>query len=191
MYTEALKTLEKKFSQSQAVVGAYLDKLATYPAVKMLSSESIISYASTISSLVNVFQSLSYESDLCSASLLNQAVSKLPPNMREGWSLHTVKQNLYRPTLLDLTLGSKKSQRPTTGCKPPRKKESMDESAQSGDKPKISNAFSSNVESSRDSKSVKTLDQNVQTWYRLQRTSSSVAVCSFQRKNTDAESETN
>ena len=71
MYTEALKTLEKKFGQPQAVVGAYMDKLATYPAVKMHSSESIISYASTISSLVNVFQSLSYESDLRSASLLN------------------------------------------------------------------------------------------------------------------------
>ena len=32
MYAEALKTLEKKFGQPQAVVGAYLDKLATYPA---------------------------------------------------------------------------------------------------------------------------------------------------------------
>ena len=95
MYTEALKTLEKKFCQPQAVVGAYLDKLETYPAVKMHSSESIIGYAYTISSLVNVFQSLSYESDLCSASLLNQANSKLPPNMRVGWSLHTVKRNLY------------------------------------------------------------------------------------------------
>ena len=62
MYTEAFKTLQIKMGQPQAVVGAYLDKLATYPAVKLHSSESIISYASTISSLVNVFQSLSYKS---------------------------------------------------------------------------------------------------------------------------------
>ena len=101
MYTEALKTLEKNFGQPQAVVGAYSGKLATYPAVKMHSSESIICYASTISSLVNVFQSLFYKSGLRSASLVNQAVSKLPPNMREGWCLHTVKRNLYRRKFLD------------------------------------------------------------------------------------------
>ena len=34
MYNEALKTLEEKFGQPQAVIGAYLDKLGTYPAAK-------------------------------------------------------------------------------------------------------------------------------------------------------------
>ena len=68
MYPQALKTLERKFGQPQAVVGAHLDKLSNYPAVKMHSSESIVSYASIITSLVSVFQSLCYDADLRSAS---------------------------------------------------------------------------------------------------------------------------
>ena len=101
MYKDALKTLERKFGQPQAVVSAYLDKLANVPPVKMHNSESIISYATTIGSLVGVFRSLNYVQDLSSASLLSQAVQKLPPNMKEAWSMHTVKRDLSRPTLID------------------------------------------------------------------------------------------
>ena len=101
MYKDALKTLERKFGQPQAVVSAYLDKLSQFPPVKMHNSDSIISYSATISSLVGVFRSLSYEHDLSSASLLGQAVQKLPPNMKEAWSMNTVKKDLSRPTLID------------------------------------------------------------------------------------------
>ena len=101
MYKDALKTLERKFGQPQAVVSAYLDKLANVPPVKMHNSESIISYAATICSLVGVFRSLNYVQDLSSASLLGQAVQKLPPNLKEGWSMHTVKRDLVRPTVID------------------------------------------------------------------------------------------
>ena len=80
MYKDALKTLERKFGQPQAVVSAHLDKL---------------------SSLVGVFKSLSDDSDLKSASLLNTAVQKLPPNLKESWSLFTVKKHWVKPTLLD------------------------------------------------------------------------------------------
>ena len=38
---DALKTLERSFGQPQAVVSAYLDKLANFPSVKMHNSESI------------------------------------------------------------------------------------------------------------------------------------------------------
>ena len=44
MYRDALKTLERKFGQPQAVVTAYLDKLQSFPPVKMHNSESIISF---------------------------------------------------------------------------------------------------------------------------------------------------
>ena len=101
MYRDALKTLERKFGQPQAVVTAYLEKLANFPPVKMHNSESIISYSATICSLVGVFRSLNYVQDLSSASLLGQAVQKLPPNLKEGWSMHTVKRDLNRPTLID------------------------------------------------------------------------------------------
>ena len=101
MYKDALKTLERKFGQPQAVMTAYLDKLANVPPVKMHNSESIISYSATVSSLVGVFRSLKYNQDLSSASLLGQAVQKLPPNKKEAWSMHTVKRSLDRTTLID------------------------------------------------------------------------------------------
>ena len=68
MYRDALKTLERKFGQPQAVLTAYLDKLASFPPVKMHNSESIISYSATIRSLVGIFRSLNYVQDLSSAS---------------------------------------------------------------------------------------------------------------------------
>ena len=101
MYKDALRTLERKFGQPQAVVSAHLDKLSNFPPLKMHNSDNIINYSAAISSLVGVFKSLSYDADLRSASLLNQAVQKLPPNMKESWSLFTVKKHWVKPTLLD------------------------------------------------------------------------------------------
>ena len=100
MYKDALKTLERNFGQPQTVVSAYLDKLANYPPVKMHNSDSVISYSATVSSLVGVFRSLNCVQDLSSASLLGQAIQKLPPNLKEAWSMNTVKRNLDRPTLI-------------------------------------------------------------------------------------------
>ena len=101
LYRDALKALERKFGQPQAVVTAHLEKLSNYPAVKIHNSESIINYACAISSLIALFQSLKYDADLFSSALLNQAVQKLPPNLKESWSLHTVKKGWLRPSLLD------------------------------------------------------------------------------------------
>ena len=67
----------------------------------MHNSDNIINYSATFSSLVGFFKSLSYDSDLRSASLLNTAVQKLPPNQKESWSLFTVKKHWVKPTLLD------------------------------------------------------------------------------------------
>ena len=101
MYKDALKTLERNFGQPQAVVSAHLDKLSSFPPFNMHNSDNIINYSARISSLVGVFKSLSYESDLKSASRLNTAVQKLPPNLKESWSLFTVKKHWVKPTLLD------------------------------------------------------------------------------------------
>ena len=101
MYKDELRTLERKFGQPQAVVSAHLDKLNSFPPLKMHNSDNIINYSGCISSLVGVFKSLSYDSDLKSAALLNTAVQKLPPNMKESWSLFTVKKHWVKPNLLD------------------------------------------------------------------------------------------
>ena len=101
MYKDALRTLERKFGQPQVVVSAHLDKLNSFPPMNMHNSDNIINYSVCISSLVGVFKSLSYVSDLKSEALLNCAVLKLPPNMKESWSLFTVKNHWVKPTLLD------------------------------------------------------------------------------------------
>ena len=79
MYKDALATLQRKFGQPHAIVGAHLDKLNTFPPLKMQNSEIVVSFSSAISGLVAVFKSLSFNDDLKSVNLLNQAVSKLPP----------------------------------------------------------------------------------------------------------------
>ena len=100
-YRDSLKTLERKFGQPQVVVGAYFDKLASYTPVKIHSSEQIIDFANFIASNIGVFRSLNYENDLRGAAMLNQAVYKLPPNLREQWFMHTVVKDMLRPTLID------------------------------------------------------------------------------------------
>ena len=84
-----------------AVGGAHLDKLSNFPPLKMHNSETVISFSSPISGLAAVFKSLSFNDDLKSVNLLNQAVSKLSPNLMEAWSMQTVRQKWHRPTLLD------------------------------------------------------------------------------------------
>ena len=101
LYKDALATLQRKFGQPHAVVGAHLDKLSNFPPLKMHNSENVIGFSSTISGLVAVFKSLSYKDDLKSVNLPNQAVNKLPPNLKEAWSMQTVRRQWHQPTVLD------------------------------------------------------------------------------------------
>ena len=101
MFKDTLATLQRKFRQPHAIVGAHLDKLNTFPPLKMHNSENDFSFFSAISGLVAVFNSLSFNDDLKSVNLLTQAVSKLPPNLKEAWSMHIVRHNWQRPTLRD------------------------------------------------------------------------------------------
>ena len=67
----------------------------------MHNLENVISFSSAISGLVAVFKSLSFNDDIKNVNLLNQANSKLPPNLKEAWSMHNVRHNWQRATLLD------------------------------------------------------------------------------------------
>ena len=97
LYKDALATLQRKFGQPHAVVGAHLDKLSNFPPLKMHNSENVIGFSSASSGLVAVFKSLPFNDDLKSVNLLNQA----PPNLKEAWSMQTVRRQWHRPTLLD------------------------------------------------------------------------------------------
>ena len=82
-------------------MATHLEKFSNFQPLKMPNSKSIISFASCISSIVAVLKSLGYEYDLKSTSVLNQVISKLPLNMKESWSLHSVKKCWRQPTVLD------------------------------------------------------------------------------------------
>ena len=60
-----------------------------------------MNYSGCFSNPVGVFKSLSYDSDLKSAALLNTTIHKLPPNIQESWSLFTFKKHWVKPTLLE------------------------------------------------------------------------------------------
>ena len=101
LYKDAFATLQRKFGQPHAVIGDPLDKLSDFPPLKMHYSENVIGFSSTISGLVAVCKSLSFNDDLKSVNLLNQAVSMLPLNLKESWSMQTERRQWHRPTLLD------------------------------------------------------------------------------------------
>ena len=71
---DALKTFERNFGESQAVVSVHLDKLNSFPLLKMHNSENTIAFSATISIMVGVFRLLKYEHDLSNVALLGQAV---------------------------------------------------------------------------------------------------------------------
>ena len=156
MYKDALKTLERKYGQPQTVVTAYLDKLSNFPPLKMHNSENIISYSATICSLVGVFRSLNYLQDLSSASLLGQAVQKLPPNMKEAWSMHTVKRTLDRPTLIDFNDWLKDKAEAHERMKSSSTKTKTEDSTTTATKTKtVSKVFASTASSSQQSSNSK------------------------------------
>ena len=162
MYQDALKTLERKFGQPQAVVSAHLDKLNSFPPLKMHNSENVIAFSATISAMVGVFRSLKYEHDLSSAALLGQAVQKLPPNMREAWSMHTVKKDWSRPTLLDFNEWLKDKAEAHERMKISTTKPKSDESAQSVTRTKTGTKVFAATSSSASSKESRTKPNQVQ-----------------------------
>ena len=68
LYTDAIATLQRKFRQPHAVVGAHLDKLSYFPPLKMHNSENVIGFSSTISGFVAVFKSLRFNDNLKSVN---------------------------------------------------------------------------------------------------------------------------
>ena len=122
----------------------------------MHNSESIISYSTNICSLVGIFWLLNYHQDLSSASLLGHAVQKLPPNMKEAWSMHTVKRTLDRPTLIDFNDWLKDKAEAHERIKSASLKPKTEDSTTTATKTKtISKVFASTASSSQQSSNSK------------------------------------
>ena len=161
MYKDALRTLERKFGQPQAVVSAQLDKLSNFPPLKMHNSDNIINYSAAKSSLVGVFRSLSYDADLKSASLLNQAVQELPSNMKESWSLFTVEKHWVKPTHLDFNVWLKEKAEAHDLLKQSATKARPEDSSTSVNKAKTaSKVFASNSQQRDTKKQIPSYSKN-------------------------------
>ena len=165
MYKDALRTLERKFGPPQAVVSAHLDKLSNFPPLKMHNSDNIINYSAAISSLVGVFKSLSYDADLKSASLLNQAVQNLPSKMKESWSLFTVKKHWVKHTLLDFNDWLKEKAEAHDLMKQSATKAKPEENITSVTKTKTaSKVFASNSQQRDTKKQIPSSSTNTYSW---------------------------
>ena len=75
--------------------------MSTFAPNKVCNLENGSSCSNAICGMIVIFKSLSFNYDLKGFNLINQAVSKLPPNFKETWSMHAVKHNWQRPRLLD------------------------------------------------------------------------------------------
>ncbi len=69
----------------------------------MHNLESLIKFSEIVSIIVGVFRSLGYDHDLKSASIVNQAISKMPPNLKESWHFHNVMSKLEMPTFVSFS----------------------------------------------------------------------------------------
>ena len=102
MFPQAWSLLERKFGKPHVIVSAQLEKITTYPIVKMHNSESIMQYSLVVSSLVNVLAEYKYHHDLYSRSNLQLVLSKLPPNLKDKWSEYVITNGIAQPNLIQL-----------------------------------------------------------------------------------------
>jgi hypothetical protein len=98
-FTEAWSILERKFGQAHVLVGAQLEKLQAYPAVRMHSSEAIVAYATFVEGFVHTLQIQGYEVDLRGVITLNLAVAKLPPDLTTRWYEYFTTKGIQQPSV--------------------------------------------------------------------------------------------
>ena len=95
-----MKILERKLGHPQTVAAASLENFQFSPS-QNAHIRKHYQFCFCLSSLVAVLEPLGYEYDLKSTSVLNQVISKLPPNIKESWSLHSAKRRWRQPNVLD------------------------------------------------------------------------------------------
>ena len=85
MYDQAWNTLQRKFGLPHHIVSSQLAKIQNFPQVRLSDLSSLIEFADTVSTFVNILQQFGYSNDLFSSSNLDIAVSKLPLDTKRRW----------------------------------------------------------------------------------------------------------
>ena len=85
MYDQAWNTLQRKFGQPHHIVFSQLAKIQNFPQVRFSDLLSLIEFADTVSTFVNILQQFGYWNDLFSSSNVDIAASKLPLETKRRW----------------------------------------------------------------------------------------------------------
>ena len=84
-YKIAWDILSRDFGRPELIVNSQLKRLHSYPFIKPHDYTEVIKFSHIVSSCVNVLSQYGYENDLCSESVLNNAVRKLPNDLKAKW----------------------------------------------------------------------------------------------------------
>ena len=99
MYTIAWDTLTRHFGRPQIIINAQLRQIHSHPPIKPHDSAQIIKYSQIVSNCVNTLTIYNFQRDLSSQSVLNNAVRKLPPELRSKWFIHLTNMGVVDPGL--------------------------------------------------------------------------------------------
>ena len=83
---------------------SFLQCLNFHPIPTVEQPESFTVYSNFLTTLVDTFEELDFQSVLCSATNVQQALRKLPTETRLAWNRHAVSSGRKQPTLKDVTL---------------------------------------------------------------------------------------
>ena len=105
MYFIALKRLQDTFGNPTKIITSFLQRLSSHPSPSLRQPDSFTAYSNFLTTLVDTFEQLNFQHDICSTTNVQQALAKLPTETRLAWNRHAVSSGLQRPTLKTLPHG--------------------------------------------------------------------------------------
>ena len=99
MYTAAWNALVTNFGRPQTIVNAQMKLIHTSPFIKSHDPAATIKSAQSITTCVNVLKQYGFDADLYSESVLNSALRKLPPELKNKWFFLAKSKNYYSADL--------------------------------------------------------------------------------------------
>ena len=103
MYFIALKRLQDTFGNPTKIITSILQRLSSHPSPSLRQLDSFTAYSNFLTTLVDTFEQLNFQHDICSTTNVQRALAKLPTETRLAWNRHAVSSGLQRPTLKDIT----------------------------------------------------------------------------------------
>ena len=103
MYFIALKRLQDTFENPSKIVNSFLQRLSSYSSASLRQPDTFTAHSKCLMTLVDTFEQLNFQHDICSTTNFRQALAKLPTETRLAWNRHAISSRLKRPTLKVIT----------------------------------------------------------------------------------------